>query len=156
MRHYFSATAMLCLLALPGLAFAADRNTAPLPDLPSKGTVHTSISDIKPDHFGENIKRQYISGKEEMLAFFTFKKGAVIPWHSHKAEQITHVLKGKLTFNVGNDKQQYHLKEGDVLVIPSNVPHQAVAETDVYEIDVFSPIRKDWIDGKDNYLKTQK
>ena len=43
--------------------------------------------------------------------------------------------------------------EGEVLLIPSNVPHEAVALEDTLDLDVFSPIRHDWLDGSDAYLR---
>lgn len=125
------------------------------PQLSSDGTLIANQSTLDIESFGDKVQRQYIAGKNEMLAFWTFQAGAVIPWHHHESEQITHVLKGELDFTVGIDEKIYHLKAGDVLIIPSNVPHTAKALTDVYELDIFSPIRQDWLDGSDNYLKTK-
>ena len=45
------------------------------------------------------------------------------------------------------------MREGEVLHIPSWVPHQAEALEDTFEIDLFSPIRQDWLDGTDSYFK---
>ena len=42
---------------------------------------------------------------------------------------------------------------GELLQIPPNTPQEFLALEDTYDIDVFSLIRKDWLDGKDNYLK---
>jgi quercetin dioxygenase-like cupin family protein len=44
-------------------------------------------------------------------------------------------------------------REGDVLLIPSNVPHRVVALEDSLALDVFSPVRVDWLTGKDDYLR---
>jgi hypothetical protein len=43
--------------------------------------------------------------------------------------------------------------EGQVLPIPSNVPHAATAIEDTEEVDIFSPIRRDWLEGRDSYLR---
>jgi quercetin dioxygenase-like cupin family protein len=48
------------------------------------------------------------------------------------------------------------LRHGDVLVIPSNVPHGAVALEDYRGFDIFSPIRVDWLTGQDDYLRQAK
>ena len=45
------------------------------------------------------------------------------------------------------------VRAGEVLVIPSNVPHSALAIEDTNGIDVFSPIRHDWLNGTDSYLR---
>jgi len=45
------------------------------------------------------------------------------------------------------------VRAGELLQIPSNVPHSAVAEEDFTGLDVFSPPRRDWIDGTDDYLR---
>jgi unsaturated pyranuronate lyase len=45
------------------------------------------------------------------------------------------------------------VRAGEVLVIPSNLPHSAEALEDCVDIDVFSPPRADWLDGSDAYLR---
>ena len=45
------------------------------------------------------------------------------------------------------------VKKGEVLHIPSNVPHMAVALEDTLDLDIFSPPRQDWLDGTDHYLR---
>jgi quercetin dioxygenase-like cupin family protein len=45
------------------------------------------------------------------------------------------------------------LKAGEIVAIPSNVPHEAVASEDFHGIDIFSSIRIDWRDGSDDYLR---
>lgn len=66
------------------------------------------------------------------------------PPHSHPHEQITYVAKGELTFFMGEEKR--HLKEGDVLTIPSGIPHCIQTMSNhVRLIDSFTPIRKDFL-----------
>jgi quercetin dioxygenase-like cupin family protein len=48
------------------------------------------------------------------------------------------------------------VRKGEVLHIPSNVPHRAVALEDTLDLDIFSPIRPDWLDGTDHYLRRGK
>ncbi|MBV9771098.1 MAG: hypothetical protein JOZ32_16110, partial [Bryobacterales bacterium] len=45
------------------------------------------------------------------------------------------------------------VRKGEVLRIPSNVPHRAVALEDTFDLDIFSPIRKDWLEKDDAYLR---
>jgi quercetin dioxygenase-like cupin family protein len=52
-----------------------------------------------------------------------------------------------------NDADGILVKAGEVLVIPSNVPHRALAVEDTLDLDVFAPPRQDWLDGSDAYLR---
>ena len=101
----------------------------------------------------EMISRKIVTGEREMLAQIYLKKGAVVPMHSHESEQITYVLQGALRFLI--DGEQITVREGEVLVIPSWVEHQAEALDDTFELDVFSPIRQDWIDKTDTYFHNE-
>jgi quercetin dioxygenase-like cupin family protein len=85
------------------------------------------------------------------LAHVILKKGCEVPAHSHENEQLTYILKGALKFNING--RELIVGEGEVLVIPSNVMHGAVALEDTLDVDVFSPPRQDWLDKTDNYLR---
>ena len=98
----------------------------------------------------EMISRKIVTGEREMLAQIYLKKGAVVPMHNHESEQITYVLQGALRFLI--DGEQITVREGEVLVIPSWLPHQAEALDDTFELDIFSPIRQDWLDKTDKYF----
>ena len=96
----------------------------------------------------EMISRKLVTGDREMLAQVYLKKGALVPMHSHESEQITYVLQGALKFLV--DGEEIIVRQGEVLHIVSRVPHQAEAIDDTFELDVFSPIRQDWLDKTDD------
>ena len=87
-----------------------------------------------------------------MLGFIQLRKGAIVPAHKHVSEQITFILKGALRFTIRD--RDYTVRTGEVLVIPSNVVHEAVALEDTDDFDCFSPLRRDWLTGKDLYLRT--
>jgi quercetin dioxygenase-like cupin family protein len=91
----------------------------------------------------EMISRKIVTGDREMLAQTYLKRGAQVPMHAHDSEQMTYVLQGALRFLV--DGEEIIVKEGEVLHIPSGTPHQAEALEDTFELDVFSPIRADWL-----------
>jgi quercetin dioxygenase-like cupin family protein len=97
------------------------------------------------------ITRKVISGEREMMATVYLKQGALVPTHQHESEQMTYILEGVLAFEIGGDT--IVLGAGDVLCIPSWIPHQARAVEDTVELDVFSPIRQDWIDKTDDYFR---
>ena len=89
-----------------------------------------------------------------MLAHVYLKKGCVVPRHSHENEQLTYVLEGALHFWLGEDEsEEVVVRAGEVLTIPSNLPHKALALEDTLDVDVFSPPRQDWLSGTDAYLR---
>ena len=100
------------------------------------------------------VERRFLYGEKAMIAQIWIKKGTVVPRHTHVAEQLSYIVEGVLRLRLGEDLGEIHeLHAGEVLVIPSNVPHDAVALEDVYDLDVFSPPREDWIKGEDAYLR---
>jgi quercetin dioxygenase-like cupin family protein len=86
-----------------------------------------------------------------MLAQIFIAKGGIVPEHHHEAEQITYILEGALKFQI--EGKEVVVNKGQVLLIPSNVPHSAVALEDTLDVDVFSPLRYDWINKTDDYLR---
>jgi quercetin dioxygenase-like cupin family protein len=89
-----------------------------------------------------------------MLAHVYLKKGCIVPKHSHENEQLTYILEGALKFKIGDDgAEEIVVSAGEVLLIPSNVPHMAEALEETLDVDVFSPPRQDWLDKKDDYLR---
>lgn len=99
----------------------------------------------------EVISRKVISGEKAMVAQVFIKKGAVVPEHHHESEQITYILEGALKFEL--EGREVVVRAGEVLHIPSNVPHRAVALEDTLDLDIFSPIREDWLTKDDAYLR---
>lgn len=99
----------------------------------------------------EMLSRKIVAGDREMLAQVYLKRGCLVPMHSHESEQMSYVLQGALKFVVGGE--EISVREGEVLHIPSWVEHQAEALEDTFGLDVFSPIRQDWLDRTDDYLR---
>jgi quercetin dioxygenase-like cupin family protein len=97
------------------------------------------------------ISRKVVSGAKAMVAQVFLKKGAVVPEHHHESEQIVYILEGSMRFEI--EGQEIVVRKGEVLSIPSNVPHRAVALEDTLDLDIFSPIREDWLAQKDAYLR---
>jgi len=88
-----------------------------------------------------------------MLAQVYLEKGCIVPKHSHENEQITWIVEGALHFRLGeNGEEEVTVRAGEVLHIPSNLPHQAEALEDTLDVDIFSPIRQDWLDHTDSYF----
>jgi quercetin dioxygenase-like cupin family protein len=102
----------------------------------------------------DGIERRIITGERMMLTHVYLKRGAVVPLHSHDNEQLTYVLEGALRLWVGGEESEpVDIRAGEVLVIPSNVPHKAEALEDTLDVDVFSPPRQDWLDKTDDYFR---
>ena len=99
----------------------------------------------------EMVSRKIVTGEREMIAQVYLKRGCLVPMHAHDAEQMTYILQGALRFFVGGE--EITVREGEVLHIPSMVEHQAEALEDTFELDVFSPIRQDWLDHTDDYFR---
>ena len=117
---------------------------------------HEKWSEIEHEKVTDDISRRLFTGERLMLAHVYLEKGAIVPTHSHENEQLTWIIEGALRFWIGDegsdDIQELVVSAGEVLHIPSNVPHKAEALEDTFDVDVFSPPRQDWLDGTDSYF----
>jgi quercetin dioxygenase-like cupin family protein len=112
---------------------------------------HFLWDDVELETMSDVISRKVISGEKAMVAQVFLKKDAVVPEHFHESEQITYILEGALKFELEGREVVVH--KGEVLHIPSYVPHRAVALEDTLDLDIFAPIRKDWLTKDDGYLR---
>ena len=113
-----------------------------------------SWDSVEEEQLNPSIKRKMIWGEKVMIARLELKDKCLVPQHQHENEQITQVISGTIRFWLGKDKSEViDINPGESLIIPSNLPHEALMIGDVVEIDTFSPPRSDWIDGSDDYLK---
>ena len=112
---------------------------------------HYNWESVPLEIMSEMISRKVISGDKAMVAQVFLKKEAVVPEHYHESEQITYILDGALKFEI--EGEEVVVRKGEVLHSPSNVPHRAVALEDTLDLDIFSPIRADWLTKDDAYLR---
>jgi quercetin dioxygenase-like cupin family protein len=113
------------------------------------------VDDVPREKVTDMLDRRLITGERSMLAHVYLKRGCIVPFHSHENEQISYILSGALRFWLGEDgEQEMVLRAGEVLVIPSHVRHKAEALEDTVDVDIFTPPRRDWLDGSDDYLRT--
>ena len=102
----------------------------------------------------EGVERRLVSTERMMIAHIYFDEGAVVPRHKHENEQLTYILEGTLRFWLGEDEAEVvDVRGGEVLHIPSWVPHRAEALERTLDCDIFCPPRQDWLDGSDSYLR---
>jgi quercetin dioxygenase-like cupin family protein len=107
--------------------------------------------DVELEHLNPQIDRQMVVGDQIMVARVLLAKGAHVPRHSHVNEQVTYILEGALKFAI--EGKEVVVRTGEVLCIPPNVPHEAWAEEDTVDLDVFTPPRADWLAKNDAYLR---
>jgi len=115
---------------------------------------HYRWEELPAEELKSGLTRRLIATDRMMIAHVYFKKGVEVPRHSHENEQITYILDGALQFRLGeNGERELIVRAGEVLVIPSYLPHSAVALEDTLDVDVFNPPRQDWLAGTDAYLR---
>ena len=107
-------------------------------------------TDLSSQALTESIQRRYITADRVTIARFELRKGGVVPRHAHENEQVSCVLSGALEFRF--DDRQVVVGAGEVMQIPGGVPHEVAVLEDTVVIDVFSPVRQDWLDGTDTYF----
>ena len=101
-------------------------------------------------HIEEIAERQMLPGfharmhhAENMtVSHWRVEAGAILPEHNHPHEQVTVMLDGTFEMTVDGEKQV--IKAGDLVIIPSQAKHSAIAITDCRIMDVFSPVREDY------------
>jgi quercetin dioxygenase-like cupin family protein len=114
---------------------------------------HFNWNDVTEERVTDSISRKLITGDRMMIAQVFLKKDALVPQHSHHNEQITYIISGALHFYIGaNREREVIVRAGEVLHLPSNVPHEARALEDTLDVDIFDPPRQDWLDGTDTYF----
>jgi len=112
---------------------------------------HIRWQDVELEKLNPLLDRQLAVGKNVMVARVLLKKGCIVPLHSHANEQVTYILEGALKFWI--DGKEIVVHAGEVLCIPSNMPHKAEAVEDTVDLDIFNPPREDWINKTDEYLR---
>lgn len=94
-------------------------------------------------------------GKHLMLSYLEMDEGAEVPMHHHPHEQGGILLEGRLELTIGNETRV--VERGAMFLIPSNVPHRAVAvQGPVKVLDVFSPVREDYAELMNRYIPTME
>ena len=111
-------------------------------------------NDVELETVNPYMQRRIVTGERLTVARIYLKEGFLVPLHTHVHEQITQVISGRMRFAFGEDRSETaEYGPGDIVVIPSNLPHEALCLTDVEEMDTWTPRRDDWLDGSDAYLR---
>lgn len=124
---------------------------------PSEATTSRSslqyvrLKELPVEQVNPLLDRQIVCGERSMLARIVLRKGSIVPLHSHENEQISYITEGALKFLI--EGREIVVSAGEVLVIPSHVPHSAEALEDTVDLDIFCPPREDWLNKTDAYLR---
>lgn len=108
-------------------------------------------SQIKEDVLNPLAGRKALHGKMITLARIRLDKGNKVAMHHHANDQITTVQSGSLRFIMNGEEAL--LKAGDMVAVPPDVLHGNEALEDTVIVEIFSPVRSDWIAGDDSYLR---
>jgi quercetin dioxygenase-like cupin family protein len=101
-----------------------------------------NLETINEKEFFPGVFGRFVHGEKLSWAFWRVEKGAEVPLHHHVHEQMMHVVSGEFQFEL--DGKSTICKTGDIVVIPSNVPHFGKALTDCQLMDVFTPARDEY------------
>jgi quercetin dioxygenase-like cupin family protein len=111
-------------------------------------------SDVPREQVTEHLGRRLVTGERIMVAQVELTRGCIVPQHAHVHEQTTLVLDGCLRLKIGDDgAESYDIRAGELICLPSNVPHAAEALEDTRVLDIFNPPREDWLNRTDAYLR---
>jgi quercetin dioxygenase-like cupin family protein len=107
-------------------------------------------SSVPVERIEEGIERQMIVGEKLMVCRLRFAPHIVTPAHDHPHEQLTLVEKGPVLFTIGDEERI--AQTGDVLHFPPNSWHGAtMLDEEVVLIDIFSPVREDFLSSSQFY-----
>ncbi|MCS6953878.1 MAG: cupin domain-containing protein [Bryobacterales bacterium] len=107
--------------------------------------------EIEKEQMNPRVARQVIHGERMTVARIHLAKGAIVPEHKHPNEQITLLQSGRLRFAIAGEERV--VEAGETVQIPPDLPHAVEALEDSVAVDLFSPVREDWIRGDDAYLR---
>ena len=100
--------------------------------------------DVTPVEMLPSIVRKTLSYSENMMVCEVhLAKGAVLPSHHHIHEQSSNIISGSVRYTVG--EEEHIVTAGDSVMIAADVPHAVVALEDTLVMDVFSPMRPEYI-----------
>lgn len=106
-------------------------------------SAFAKISELGPLPIWSGVVGRAVQGANITMAVVELEPNSVVPEHQHANEQLGVVLKGTMTFTIGDERRE--LVPGDMYTIPGNVPHHVVTGPQgAVVVDVFAPVRADW------------
>ena len=105
--------------------------------------MQIQLQDVEPFEIVPGYRARIVHSSTMTLAYVEIDAGAELPEHSHVHEQVVNMLEGSFELCIGDEKLQ--LEPGQVVIIPSSVPHSGKAHRRCKILDVFHPIREDFV-----------
>ncbi len=112
---------------------------------------HINWDQIPFEQINPHFRRKLAWDGDVMIARTDVEGGYVVPLHSHPNEQVTWVMSGKWRFHL--DGKSVDVGPGEMIFIPKNMLHTVDAVETLVAYDIFTPPRKDWLEGGDAYLR---
>ena len=106
-------------------------------------TKYIDIGEYPAREIVPGFNARFVHTERITLAYWDIREGAVLPEHSHPHEQTVNVIDGE--FHLTVDGELFKLTEGSVVLIPPDITHSGKAITDCRVIDVFSPVREEYV-----------
>ena len=88
-------------------------------------------------------RKTLVHGQRTLMVEFVLRRGSVLPRHSHPHEQTGYLVRGRILLLIGEDERD--VRPGDSWCIPGGVEHRAEAAADSLAVEVFSPVRDDYL-----------
>ena len=99
----------------------------------------------------EGIERKtLVDGDKTLTCEFRLKKDSRLPGHAHPYEQTGYLVSGRMELSIG--ERTFEVESGDCWCIPADVEHGAVILEDSVAIEVFSPLRQDYMPASDKNI----
>jgi quercetin dioxygenase-like cupin family protein len=123
----------------------------------ASGAQFFSWNDLPREQVTDMIERNMFTSSNMTLSQAVLQEGCTVPKHAHGYEQATYVIEGALRFRLGDDgAEEIDVCAGEVLVIPPDVVHEVHALGKTLVLDIFSPPRQDWLEGRDAAFGTRR
>jgi len=114
----------------------------------------THYADVPVVELGSGVKAHIVSAERITVTFVTLAPSICAAVHHHENEQIMIVVNGECDFIL--EGKLYPMKEGDVIIVPSNMEHGAYSSDKGCQImDIFSPPRQDFVEKLRRVLSAQ-
>lgn len=117
----------------------------------TSGLTHVRWTEVANESLTDTIQRRYINTGQLTIARFELARGGVVPRHSHEHEQVTNVLSGALKFVTAD--AEVIVRQGESITIAPWLEHRVDVLEDAVVIDVFCPVRQDWVTKTDDYFR---
>ena len=88
-------------------------------------------------------RKTLVFGERTLMTEFVMAGGNILPAHAHPHEQVGYLVKGRIRFTIG--AEEYDVEAGDSWCVPGDVEHCVEVIEDAVAIEVFSPVREEFL-----------